>query len=171
MLSDRAIREALMTGNLGISYHNGLTQDWLNAVGQSRIQPVSVDLTLDEISNQDGYRHVLPYHLKPGEFVLGSTAERVMLGPSLVGTVHGKSTRARQGLSVHSAGLVDPGFRGQLTLEMYNMSGYPVTLDPGMLIAQISFEHISGLVERPYGTYGLNSRYQDQSGPTPAKLS
>lgn len=169
MLSDRSIQKMIGTGDIRI---NGTTPD------DHQFQPVSIDLRLGDIRDSDGYLHLtpddeaynpgFPYMMQPGEFMLGSTIEEIQLSCQLVGQVHGKSTLARKGLLVHAAGLVDPGFRGQLTLEMLNMSGEPIALKRGMLICQITFEFLSCTPERAYGDDGLRSRYQGQWGPTPA---
>lgn len=149
-------------------------------------QPVSVDLRLGE-----GYRVYLPrsipvsigeipsgltelkefdehgLSLWPGEFVLATTYEYVELGPHLVGRLEGKSTLGRLGLQVHStAGLIDPGFRGHITLEISNVGPIPLLLHPGDLIGQLTLEHTAGKVGRPYGSPGLGSHYQGQIGST-----
>lgn len=170
MLSDRTIKEMMTRKEITLLTPNAL----LPEVFPEQIQTVSVDLRLGEVA-EDSWEPVVPlrqasYALKPGEFVLGSTVEVVKLSPNIVGLVHGKSTRARQGLIVHAAGLVDPGFNGQLTLEMFNMSSVPMVLEFGMLICQISFDFLSTSPDRPYGTPGLGSHYQGQYGPTQARL-
>jgi dCTP deaminase len=104
-------------------------------------------------------------------FMLGSTVEHVELSANLVGKVEGKSTRARQGLIVESAGLVDPGFHGELTLEIFNMSEEDIHLEYGMKICQVYFHWVDTTPKRTYGHFDLGSHYQDQSGPTPARLS
>lgn len=156
-----------------------LTPDSLfPSVFTEQIQTVSVDLRLGGLL-EDGSHPVYEktdlqaegvYNLKPGQFVLGSTVEVIKLSSNIVGLVHGKSTRARQGLIVHAAGLVDPGFNGQLTLEMYNMSDWSIRLEYGMLVCQISFDFLSTSPDRPYGHPELGSHYQGQFGPTPARL-
>lgn len=166
MLSDRTIREMMKKGDIIIS----------GELDQSQIQPVSIDLRLGGLLDEDEElfatecAEVPSYVMPPGQFMLGSTLERVGLSSNIVGQVHGKSTRARQGLVVHAAGLVDPGFNGELTLEIFNMSSAPVILEHGMLICQITFELLSTTPERLYGDPRLNSHYQGQKGPTPAVL-
>jgi dCTP deaminase len=108
--------------------------------------------------------------LHPGEFVLGATLERISLPDDLVARLDGKSSLGRLGLQVHStAGLADPGFTGQITLELSNMTRLPISLYPGMRVAQLVFEMLSTPADRPYGHGGLNSKYQGQSGPTPSQ--
>lgn len=168
MLSDRTIKEMMKTGDIIIAGPE-LLDPW-------QFQPVSVDLRLGSVldSQEEIYMNgsdgIDYYMIQPGEFLLGSTLERIVLSKSIAGTVHGKSTRARQGLAVHAAGLVDPGFRGELTLEIFNMSGQPIQLMRKMLICQITFDLLSSIPDRPYGHPELFNRYQDQSGPTPAPL-
>lgn len=165
MLSDRTIRAMINEGEISIKPDPDRWQ----------FQPVSVDLRLNSVMDAEEQIWMSPGHedcyvIQPGEFVLGSTLERVRLSRNIVGQVHGKSTRARQGLIVHAAGLVDPGFHGELTLEIFNMSKLPVYLNQGMLICQITFQSLSTTPDRAYGNPELFSRYQGQSGPTPAFL-
>jgi dCTP deaminase len=110
-----------------------------------------------------------PFILHPGEFVLGSTAERVALPDDLVARLEGKSSLGRLGLLIHStAGYVDPGWDGYLTLELSNVANLPITLYPGMKIGQISFFKLSTPAETPYGKAG--NKYQGQRGPTPSRF-
>lgn len=163
VLSDRDIRRAMINGHIAVK------PDLLS----EQIQPASIDLRLGEVAKHTG-EIIRPsgadrvWCLGAGEFLLGSTQEIVALGPSVLGQVDGKSTRARQGLLVEAAGLVDPGFTGQLTLEMFNMTRLPIFLHEGMLICQISFRWLSSTCERPYGSLSLESHYQSQRGPTKA---
>jgi len=167
MLSDRTIRRLLRTGELEIRY-----------IDFDQIQSVSVDLRLESIADYQGnllgfdgdYLGRTGYWMVPQQFVLGCTIEYLKIPNNLVGQVHGKSTRARQGLIVESAGLVDPGFQGQLTLEIFNMSHMPVFLEFGSLMAQISFDWVDTTPEHSYGHPALNSHYQGQTGPTPARF-
>ena len=111
-----------------------------------------------------------PFILHPGEFVLGSTLERVALPDDLVARLEGKSSLGRLGLLIHStAGFVDAGWDGQLTLELSNVASLPITLYPGMKIGQISFHTMSTAAENPYGTTELGSKYQGQVGPRPSR--
>jgi dCTP deaminase len=180
ILSDRTIREQLQAGRIVI--------DPLDA---DNIQPSSVDLRLDryfrvfrnhtmrvidvkedqeeltelvEISDEDGFI------LHPGEFVLGSTAERVALPDDLVARLEGKSSLGRLGLLIHStAGFVDAGWDGYLTLELSNVANLPITLYPGMKIGQISFLQMTTAADIPYGSSQVGSKYQGQRGPTPSR--
>lgn len=111
----------------------------------------------------DDCRDTLTYELAPNGFVLMSTIETVSVPPNLSATVAGKSSRAREGLQIESAGFVDPGFRGQLTLEIKNMLGHPIILTAGMPICQIIFDELRTPTQRPYGVRG---HYQGQEGPT-----
>ena len=111
-----------------------------------------------------------PFILHPGEFVLGSTLERVEVPDDLVARLEGKSSLGRLGLLIHStAGFVDAGFSGQLTLELSNVANLPITLYPGMKIGQISFQQMTTPAERPYGSGVLRSKYHGQRGPMPSR--
>jgi len=105
--------------------------------------------------------------LHPGEFVLGSTAERMALPNDLVGRIEGKSSLGRLGLLIHTtAGFVDAGFDGAITLEFANVASMPITLYPGMKIGQISFLQMTTEADTPYGSASLGSKYSGQMGPT-----
>lgn len=111
-----------------------------------------------------------PISIRPGEFILASTSDIIIMPFDLVGRVEGKSSLGRIGLMVHStAGYIDPGFSGQITLELSNVGRHPIYLYENMPIAQISFMKVSGKVERPYASKGLNSKYQNQFGPTESR--
>jgi dCTP deaminase len=108
--------------------------------------------------------------LHPGEFVLGSTLERVGVPNNLVARVEGKSSLGRLGLVIHStAGFIDAGFDGHVTLELANLANLPITLYPGMKIGQISFITMTSPAEKPYGSGAQGSKYQGQRGPTPSR--
>jgi dCTP deaminase len=177
VLSDRDIRAELESGRVRIDpYHAG------------DLQPSSVDLHLDRsfrVFRNNRYPFIdvrapqpdltemlkvaddEPFILHPGEFVLGQTLEWVELPDDLVARLEGKSSLGRLGLLIHStAGYVDPGWKGNLTLELSNVANLPIALYFGMRIGQISFFQMSSPVERPYGTKGLGSKYQGQSEPT-----
>lgn len=114
---------------------------------------------------------VRPFVLHPGCFVLGTTVERLRLGKSLIAKLDGKSTLGRLGLLVHcTAGYIDPGFEGQITLELFNCAPYPIELVPGTPIGQLRFEFLSSPALHAYGSEGLGSHYQGQTGATPPKL-
>ena len=102
--------------------------------------------------------------------MLGATLERLTLGVDLVARLEGKSSLGRLGLQVHStAGFVDPGFDGHVTLELANVSNLPITLYAGMKVGQVSFLAMTTAAEKPYGSSGLGSKYQGQVGPTPSE--
>lgn len=173
MLSDRTIACLMKKGELAI--YEPVPEDATMAKGldDQQFQPASVDLRLGDLCHKDGYpilhfRHET-FMLPPLTFILGSTIEVIEVSANIVGEMKGKSTRARQGLIVEVAGLVDPGFRGQITLELFNMSDEPVPLDYGMTIAQICFDWMDTTPERKYGDDGLDSHYQDQRDATPAR--
>jgi dCTP deaminase len=152
------------------------------------LQPSSVDLHLDRsfrVFRNNRYPYIDPrvaqpdltdllsvaedeaFVLHPGEFVLGQTLEWVELPDDLVARLEGKSSLGRLGLLIHStAGYVDPGWKGKLTLELSNVAKLPIALYCGMKIGQISFLTMSSPVDRPYGSAGLGSKYQGQSEPT-----
>ena len=112
-----------------------------------------------------------PFILHPGEFVLGQTLEKVTLPDDLVARLEGKSSLGRLGLLIHStAGFVDSGFSGNLTLELSNVANLPITIYHGMPIGQISFMRMDGPVERPYGSETTGSKYQGQDEPTPSRF-
>ncbi|MDQ4027672.1 MAG: dCTP deaminase [Actinomycetota bacterium] len=180
ILSDRDIRSALEAGRIGIEPFDARD-----------VQPSSVDLHVDRFFRTfHNARH--PYIdvkkpmedltelvevpgdeafiLHPGEFVLGSTSEYVSLPDDLVARLEGKSSLGRLGLLIHStAGYVDPGFRGHLTLELSNVANLPITIYPGMKIGQISFFRLTSAAEHPYGADSLRTKYQGQRGPTPSR--
>ncbi|MGH9152465.1 MAG: dCTP deaminase, partial [Acidimicrobiales bacterium] len=125
------------------------------------------DLTrLVEVADEE------PFMLHPGEFVLGSTLERVRLGVDVVARLEGKSSLGRLGLLIHStAGFIDPGFEGAITLELSNVATLPIAIYPGMKIGQISFLRMTTPAENPYGSGPAGSKYQGQRGPTPSRYS
>lgn len=180
ILSDRTIRDELATGRIVI-----------DPLDPEDIQPSSVDLRLDRYfrvfrnhtsrvidvrEDQQGLTELVEigredaFILHPGEFVLGSTAERVTLPDDLVARLEGKSSLGRLGLLIHStAGFVDAGWDGHLTLELSNVATLPITLYPGMKIGQISFLRMTTPADQPYGTANVQSKYQGQRGPTPSR--
>src|SRR5437588_5209760 len=180
ILSDRSIREELATGRIVI-----------DPLDESCVQPSSVDLHVDRYfrvfrNHTMGYIDVKQdqeeltelveikeddvFILHPGEFVLGSTLERVALPDDLVARLEGKSSLGRLGLLIHStAGFVDAGWDGHLTLELSNVANLPIALYPGMKIGQISFLRMTTPADQPYGSTGMGSKYQGQRGPTPSR--
>lgn len=110
------------------------------------------------------------FELAPGQLVLASTVERIEIGPRMWAKIEGKSSLGRMGLAVHvTAGFVDPGFRGTVTLELYNLNPNPIRLRPGLAICQVAFGELVTRAKRPYGTPGLGSHYQDQTGAVPVR--
>ena len=181
VLSDRTIRAEIASGRIEIDPYD-----------DSRVQPSSVDLRVDrkfrvfhnarhpyidvrqpmedltELVEAEGDR---PFILHPGEFVLGQTLERVSLPDDLVARLEGKSSLGRLGLLIHStAGFVDSGFSGNLTLELSNVANLPITIYYGMPIGQISFMRMDGPVQSPYGSRETASKYQGQAEPTPSRF-
>lgn len=164
MLSDRSIQRAIDKGHLLITRPDGIDlRDW-------QLQPVSIDLLLGGVSLRNGTP--LPadewggWDIKPHQFLLGSTLENIGLDQNLVGVVHGKSTIAREGLMVEAAGLVDPGFRGELTLELFNMTTEPISLLKYQPICQLTLHWTDTTPNRVYGE--ADNHYQGQTGPTPS---
>jgi dCTP deaminase len=177
VLSDRDIRAEIEAGRIII-----------DPFTPGAVQPSSVDLHLDRrfrVFRNSRYPYIdvraeqpdltelvavegdEPFILHPGEFVLGSTLERVALPDDLVARLEGKSSLGRLGLLIHStAGYVDPGWDGNLTLELSNVANLPITLYDGMKIGQISFQRLSSPVEVAYGDERIGSRYRGQRGPT-----
>ncbi|MCL1598027.1 MAG: dCTP deaminase, partial [Actinomycetia bacterium] len=124
------------------------------------------DLTTGVEATEDN-----PFILHPGEFVLGSTLETISLSDSVVARLEGKSSLGRLGLLIHStAGFIDPGFVGQVTLELSNVANLPIAIYPNMKIGQISFYQMTTPAEFPYGSPELGSKYQGQIGPTPSQM-
>ena len=181
ILSDTSIREEIKAGRIEI-----------DPFDEACIQPSSVDLHVDSqfrVFANSRYPYIdvrrempdltdlvqvaegEPFILHPGEFVLGSTQERVRLPDDMVARLEGKSSLGRLGLLIHStAGYVDPGWDGYLTLELSNVANLPITIYPGMKIGQISFFQLSTAAERPYGSSGTMSKYQGQRGPTASRF-
>jgi dCTP deaminase len=180
ILSDISIRKAIAKGQIVIDpYH------------EEHVQPSSIDVTLDNlfrVFRNDTTPYIDPkepqedltelveipedraFILHPGEFVLGSLAERVQLPDDLVARLEGKSSLGRLGLLIHStAGFVDAGFDGYLTLELSNVANLPIALYPGMKIGQLSFLQMTTSAEHPYGSGATGSKYQGQRGPTPSR--
>jgi dCTP deaminase len=180
LLSDRDIIAAVEAGRL-------VVDPW----DAELVQPSSVDVRLDRyfrVFNNTQYTHIDPglqqdelttlvepkgddpFVLHPGEFVLGSTLEIVTLPDDLAGRLEGKSSLGRLGLLTHStAGFIDPGFSGHLTLELSNVANLPIMLWPGMKIGQLCLFRLSSAARNPYGSAAAGSRYQGQRGPTPSR--
>jgi|TARA_B110000503_G_scaffold109454_1_gene163792 dCTP deaminase len=180
LLSDRDIRQELESGRVG-----------LDPLDMSMVQPSSVDVRLDKLFrlfDNHKYQHIDPaldqpdltrlvevepgdaFVLHPGEFVLGATYEVVSLPDDIAARLEGKSSLGRLGLLTHStAGFIDPGFSGHVTLELSNVATLPITLWPGMKIGQLCFFRLSSPAEHPYGSEKYGSRYQGQRGPTASR--
>ncbi|MDN6331018.1 MAG: dCTP deaminase [Micrococcaceae bacterium] len=180
LISDRDIRTELDSGRIGLDpYEPGM------------IQPASVDVRLDRyfrLFDNHKYAHIDPsqdqpeltrlvevdpteaFVLHPGEFVLGSTYERVTLPDDVAARHEGNSTLGRLGLLTHStAGFIDPGFSGHVTLELSNMATLPIKLWPGSKIGQLCFFKLTSPTEHPYGSGPYGNRYQGQRGPTASR--
>jgi dCTP deaminase len=180
ILSDRSIKEALASGRIVV-----------DPLDETCIQPSSIDLTLDprflvflnhtrsiidvkqdltDLTELIEVPEDTPFILHPGEFVLGATFERVGVPDDLVARLEGKSSLGRLGLLIHStAGYVDAGFDGQITLELSNVANLPITLYPRMKIGQVSFLRMTTPADTPYGSGTLGSKYHGQRGPTPSQ--
>ena len=139
-----------------------------------QLQPASYDVILDDINltpntkEDDIFKTEWLIHAK--QFVLGTTIEKICLPDNVVARIEGKSSWARKGIIVHTAGFIDPGFCGTLTLEITNLSDKAIFLRRGYLIAQIAFQYMDKPAEKPYGHKDLNSHYQGQSGITNSVL-
>jgi dCTP deaminase len=161
VLSDRDIRTVLTTGEV-----------YVHPFNRDLIQPASLDLRLAPELRIGDLNTITkaPYVLQRGEFALASTLETITLPAHFAARVEGKSSHGRQGLSIHiTAGFIDPGFSGQITLELHNVGPAPIQLHPDMLIAQLCLIPLSSPAERPYGHPELGSHYQGQQGPTPSR--
>jgi dCTP deaminase len=182
VLSDRSIRDEISRGRLVI-----------DPLGDGCIQPSSIDLCLaplfrvfrvgilprpylDVGQPMEGFTELVevaedePFIIQPGEFVLAATLETITLPDDIVARVDGKSSLGRLGLLIHAtAGFIDPGWTGRLTLELSNVAKMPIAVRPGMRICQISFLRLSTPAERLYGSPGLGSKYQGQTEPTASR--
>jgi dCTP deaminase len=180
VLSDATIARYLAEGRIEIDPYD-----------ESLLQPSSVDVRVDRLfrvfhNNRFAFIDVKvdqsertelvevegdrPFVLHPGEFVLGSTLERVKLPDDLVARLDGKSSLGRLGLLIHStAGFIDPGWDGHVTLELSNVANLPITIYPEMKIGQISFMQMTEPARTPYGSGGLGSKYKGQQGPTASR--
>lgn len=183
ILSDRTIRS--LATNCGL----------IDPFNEDQLQPCSYDVRLDSrikrfVKPNDLAIHIIDgsskelhgvsmdtlnltnmaYALRPGEFILGSTVEAVSIPDYLACRFEGKSSLGRIGLTTHvTAGFVDPGFQGTITLEIKNENQFPILLKPGMLIGQLCFIRLNTKVDRMYGSAGLGSHYQNQIGVTEAR--
>jgi len=180
LLSDRDIKAQLDTGRVGLSPFD-----------PAMVQPSSIDVRLDRYFRLfDNHKYPFidpaedqpdltrlvevapdePFVLHPGEFVLGSTFEKVTLPDDVAARLEGKSSLGRLGLLTHStAGFIDPGFTGHVTLELSNVATLPIKLWPGMKIGQLCFFQLTSPAENPYGSGPYGNRYQGQRGPTASR--
>ncbi|MFM8902734.1 MAG: dCTP deaminase [Actinomycetota bacterium] len=180
ILSDKSIKEALQAKRIVI-----------DPLDMSCIQPSSIDVKvanlfrvfrnhsapvidvkrdLTDLTDLVEIENNGVFMLHPGEFVLGSTLERIAIANDLVARVEGKSSLGRRGLLIHStAGFIDAGFDGHITLELSNVANLPITIYPGMKIGQVSFMTMTTPAEKPYGSGASGSKYQGQRGPTPSR--
>ena len=180
LLSDKDIKLEIGAGRIGIEPYDS-----------AMVQPSSIDVRLDRffrVFENHRYPHIdpsieqseltreiapvgdEPFVLHPGEFVLGSTYEVVTLPNDIAARLEGKSSLGRLGLLTHStAGFIDPGFSGHVTLELANVATLPILLYPGMKIGQVCFFRMTSEAEHPYGSSVYGSRYHGQRGPTPSR--
>ncbi len=182
ILSDRTLREQLAAGRIVI-----------DPLDETLIQPSSIDVRISNLfrvfrnhtagvidvkQDMTGLTELIEidpggdeaFMLHPGEFVLGSTYERLAVPDDLVARIEGKSSLGRLGLLIHStAGFIDAGFDGHITLELANVASLPITLYPGMKIGQVSFMRMTTAADHPYGAGASGSKYQGQRGPTPSR--
>jgi dCTP deaminase len=180
LLSDRDLRAEVEAGRLVVDPYD-----------DTLVQPSSIDVRLDRyfrVFENHRYPHIdpaeeqeeltrlvevavdEPFILHPGEFVLGSTYEVIGLADDLAARLEGKSSLGRLGLLTHStAGFIDPGFSGHVTLELSNVATLPIKLWPGMKIGQVCVLRLTSPAEHPYGSAVYGSRYQGQRGPTPSR--
>lgn len=180
LISDRDIRQEIADGRIVLEPYD-----------ESMIQPASVDVRIDRffrLFDNHKYPHIdpaqqqedltrlvevapnEPFILHPGEFVLGSTYEKVTLPDDVAARLEGKSSLGRLGLLTHStAGFIDPGFSGHVTLELSNMATLPIMLWPGSKVGQLCFFRLSSPTEHPYGSGAYGNRYQGQRGPTASR--
>ncbi|ALA68202.1 dCTP deaminase [Corynebacterium lactis] len=183
LLSDRDIRAAIDA--------EGDARLGIDPFDPKMIQPSSIDVRLDKffrVFNNSRYTHIDPklpqeeltslhevgegeaFILHPGEFVLASTLEFFTIPSHLAGRLEGKSSLGRLGLATHStAGFIDPGFAGHITLELSNVANLPIALWPNMKVGQLALFKMSSPAEVPYGSGKLGSKYQGQRGPTPSR--
>src|SRR5437763_10289867 len=180
VLSDHTIKEEIAAGRLVFDPYD-----------EELVQPSSVDVRVDRsfrVFNNSRYPFIdvrepmenltelvtvgddEPFVLHPGELVLGQTLERVRLPDDLVARLEGKSSLGRLGLVIHStAGFIDPGWDGHVTLELSNVANLPITIYPAMKIGQISFMQMTEPAATPYGSTEIGSKYKGQQGPTPSR--
>lgn len=181
VLADRTIKRLIAEGRIVIDPYD-----------ETLVQPCSVDVRIDRLfrtfRNNSKYPCIdvkqpqedlteeieikgdKPFILHSNAFVLGSTLERIVVPNDLVAKIDGKSSLGRLGLLIHAtAGFIDPGWDGHITLELSNAADLPITIYPGMRIGHISYMQLTEPAEHPYGSDGLGSKYQGQRGPTASR--
>jgi dCTP deaminase len=180
VLSDRTIRRQLLEGRIEVEpYDEDLLQPssldvrvdrFFRVFRNSRYPFIDVKEEMEDLTELVEIGEAEPFILHPGEFVLGSTLERIKLPDDLVARLEGKSSLGRLGLLIHStAGFIDPGWDGHVTLELSNVANLPITIYYAMKIGQLSFVQLTEPAQTPYGANGLGSKYQGQAGPTPSR--
>ena len=180
VLSDRTIKRLIAEGRIGIDpYDEALVQPssidvradrFFRVFHNARYPFIDVKQPQEELTELVEVKEDSPFILHPGEFVLGSTLERITLPDDLVARLEGKSSLGRLGLLIHStAGFIDPGWDGHVTLELSNVATLPITIYPEMKIGQISFMQMTEPAATPYGSTEIGSKYKGQKGPTPSR--
>jgi dCTP deaminase len=180
VLSDRTIERLIGDGRIKIDpYDVSLLQPssvdvrvdrFFRVFHNARYPYIDVKQPQEELTEQVEIGDDQPFILHPGEFVLGSTLERIRLGNDLVARLEGKSSLGRLGLLIHStAGFIDPGWDGHVTLELSNVANLPITIYPSMKIGQISFMQMTEPATTPYGASAIGSKYKGQKGPTASR--
>ena len=180
VLSDRTIRRLIGEGRIGIDpFEDSLVQPssvdvrvdrYFRVFRNARYPYIDVKEPMEGLTELVEIDETEPFILHPGELVLGSTLERVTLPDDLVARLEGKSSLGRLGLLIHStAGFIDPGWDGHVTLELSNVANLPITIYYAMKIGQLSFVQMTEPAETPYGASSLGSKYKGQTGPTPSR--
>ena len=180
VLADRTIKRLIADGRIEVDpYDEGLLQPssldvrvdrYFRVFRNSRYPFIDVKAQQEDLTELVEVADDGAFILHPGEFVLGSTLERVTLPDDLVARLEGKSSLGRLGLLIHStAGFIDPGWDGHVTLELSNVANLPITIYPDMKIGQLCLFQMSSPAERPYGSQSIGSKYQGQRGPTPSR--
>jgi dCTP deaminase len=180
VLADRTIRRLIAAGRVRIDpFDDALVQPssvdvrvdrFFRVFRNARYPYIDVKEPMEDLTELVEINDDAPFILHPGEFVLGSTLERISLPDDLVARLEGKSSLGRLGLLIHStAGFIDPGWDGHVTLELSNVANLPITIYVGMKIGQLSFVQMTEPSESPYGSTGLGSKYKGQTGPTPSR--
>ncbi len=180
VLADRTIRRLVEEGRIAIDpFDDELVQPssvdvrvdrFFRVFRNARYPYIDVKRPMEDLTELVEIGDEEPFILHPGEFVLGSTLERVTLPDDLVARLEGKSSLGRLGLLIHStAGFIDPGWDGHVTLELSNVANLPITIYVGMKIGQLSFMQMTEPAATPYGAAALGSKYKGQTGPTPSR--